>query len=143
MRYSHSFGGASILAIFVLLSLTIFATLAVASASASERLAVRVAAASDAYYAADSRAEEILADISEAARAPGGNAHITGRVRYSVPIDEMRALHVELEICDTGQDVRIAAWKVVALGPNTPLETPALWAGWIGGNAHEHNGFAH
>ena len=61
-------GGASILMIFVLLCLTTFAALTMVSASASFRLAERVVIASDNYFAADSLAEEVLAEISAMVR---------------------------------------------------------------------------
>lgn len=62
-------GGSSILVIFVLLSLTTFATLAMVSSGASFRLAERVAAASDSFYAADSTAEIVLSRVSSAVRS--------------------------------------------------------------------------
>ena len=118
-------GGASILMIFVSLCLATFATLTMASASASFRLTERVALASDNYFAADSRAEEILSEVSALVR--GEPAYIengldemglhfiptspgNGLISYTVPIDTVRALHVELELY--GQLLRIMAWRV-------------------------------
>ena len=122
MRHSIggvNIGGSSILIIFVLLCLTTFATLAMVSATASFRLAQRVITASDAYYAADSRAEEILAQISYivnhtpydeiALRLLEAGALLDdGIIRYAVPIDDVLSIEVQLEL--TGGRLRIISW---------------------------------
>ena len=122
MRHSIggvSIGGSSILVIFVLLCLTTFATLAMVSAAASFRLAQRVAEASDAYYAADSRAEEILAQISYiVSHVPYGELSQRlletgavlegGIIRYAVPIDDVLSIEVQLEL--DGRRLRIISW---------------------------------
>jgi len=132
-------GGSSILVIFVLLSLTTFATLALMSAQSSYRLAERVAAASEAYFAADARAEEILAQISAAiheargldnqsaeeylkARLPDieGGVYFSpagqerGVASYEVPIDSARWLRVELEADFDRPGLRVLTWMVMA-----------------------------
>lgn len=58
-------GSISILVIFVLLCLTTFATLSLVSANADSKLTANAADSLTAYYAADSKAEDILAEISE------------------------------------------------------------------------------
>lgn len=68
-------GGSSILVIFVLLCLTTFATLSMVSAGADLRLTDRTVETVQEYYAADARAEEILARVDgvlrvQAAAAP-------------------------------------------------------------------------
>ena len=57
-------GGASILAIFVVLCLTTFATLSLVSARADARLAEKSRTASTEYYAADLLAEQMLGDVA-------------------------------------------------------------------------------
>jgi len=120
-------GGASILMIFVSLCLTTFATLAMVSAGASFRLAERVVEASDNYFAADSRAEEILAEISAVIQRDDGNTAARFRdmdldfsqpspgnwlIGYTVPIDRARTLHVGIEVYN--QNLYITAWRVEA-----------------------------
>ena len=120
-------GGASILMVFVSLCLTTFATLAMVSASASFRLSERVAEASDNYFAADSRAEEILAEISSIVRSGDRAAAARFRdmdldfiqphpgiwiINYTVPIDRARTLHVGIEIDE--RNLNITSWRVEA-----------------------------
>ena len=132
-------GSCSILVIFVLLSLTTFATLALMSAQASYRLAERVAVASGAYYTADATAEEILARISGELHAAGvwesrgAVVHLeaeppgtgeavsitpaggdSGIISYEVPIDSARWLRVELEADFAGPGLRVLSWRVMA-----------------------------
>ena len=154
-----SIGGSSILVIFVLLTLTTFATLALVSASAGYRLAQRVVAASDAYFAADSRAEEILAIISTevrsipAAYSPNRVDEIIyssisamspdvrieqvspglGLISYVVPIDDVRHIQVDLEIDYSRRDLplRIVAWSVVVLEfPDYMRDGLSVWVGY-------------
>jgi len=117
-------GGSSILVIFVLLCLTTFAILAVVSANSSYNLAARVVIASDNYFNADSQAEIILSQISEALNDQnnffdslnelGVSFAITsygyGVIMYGVPIDDVRHLYVELLISDF--DFDIVSWRV-------------------------------
>ncbi|MDL2224914.1 hypothetical protein LJC20_01730 [Eubacteriales bacterium OttesenSCG-928-M02] len=58
-------GGASILAIFVVLCLTTFAMLSLVSARADARLAERSIASQRDYYNADGKAEEMLGKMAE------------------------------------------------------------------------------
>ena len=123
-------GGSSILMIFVLLCLTTFATLAMVSATASLRMAERMVHASDAYFAADNRAEEIFAEISRIAASPEAGIPLRLRdmelegfgffqaesgaafISYTVPIDNSRSLNVELLL--EGRRLSVVSWKMVA-----------------------------
>jgi len=117
-------GGSSILVIFVLLCLTTFATLAMVSATASYRLAQRVIIASDAYYAANNQAEELLSQINHIVRyAPedqinsrlsdvGAFVDFYGNIVYFVPIDDVLLIEVELERTD--RQLRIISWLKIA-----------------------------
>ncbi|MCL2566013.1 MAG: hypothetical protein FWE24_09435 [Defluviitaleaceae bacterium] len=124
---SAHIGGASILMIFVSLCLTTFATLAMVSASASFRLAERVVESSDNYFAADNRAEEILAEISTIIQSQDRETAARFRdldldfaqpypgnwiISYTVPIDRSRTLHVGVEIYN--QLLHITSWRVEA-----------------------------
>ena len=114
-------GGSSILVIFVILCITTFATLAMVSAAASYRLARQAAYSSDAFYAADSRAEELLAEISRIVReAPqddiAAQVYAAGAeldqsiIRFTVPINEVLQIKVELEMY--GRDIRVISWRM-------------------------------
>lgn len=60
-----SVGSSSILVVFVVLCLTTFATLSLASANADYKLTRRTADEAAAYYAADAKAEDILMQIDQ------------------------------------------------------------------------------
>lgn len=72
-------GSASALIILLLVLLIFFGVLALVSAAADLRLAVRRADWNQAYYAADSQAERVLAIIAETCDHPGFNAADSGR----------------------------------------------------------------
>ena len=133
-------GGSSILVIFVLLCLTTFATLTMVSASADYRLTQRAVQASENYYAADNRAEEIFAQVGEVARgsksvpapwdyindALGGigqdityatNSQNGGVVSYNVPIDDTQAIAVQLIVEYSSGSCVVNQWKVVSTAP--------------------------
>ncbi|MCL2055841.1 MAG: hypothetical protein FWH02_01305 [Oscillospiraceae bacterium] len=128
-------GGSSILVIFVILTLTTFAALSLVSARADSNLSQKAMAASKQFYAADSRAEEILAQLGAAvADIPQGNGFITGAqnavlqaglpeitevtaldgrllVYYTVSINEIQELRAVIEI--TPGKIARSSWKVV------------------------------
>ena len=127
-----SIGGSSILMIFVLLCITTFATLAMVSASASFRLAVQVAQAADDYFAAQSRAEEKLAEISRLIRETGGAnfysqlseigaAYQNGAITYSVSVSESMRLDVRLHVVEAS--LLVYSWVQV------PIFDPAEYGG--------------
>ncbi|MCL2618744.1 MAG: hypothetical protein FWD98_06805 [Defluviitaleaceae bacterium] len=117
-------GGSSILVIFVLLCLTTFATLAMVSATAIYRLAQGVIQASDAYFEANNRAEEMLANLSYIVRTSpeaelasrisdaGAFKDFYGNIIFIVPIDDVLLIEVELELED--QRLHILSWLMIA-----------------------------
>ena len=58
-------GGSSLLVVFAVLSLTVFALLSLSTVRADQRLGEASAKAVADYYAADLKAQEILADLRE------------------------------------------------------------------------------
>ena len=66
-------GGSSILAVFVVLCLTTFATLSLVSANADLRLSRKSAESVSAYYTADAGAQALLAQLDELARQTAGD----------------------------------------------------------------------
>ncbi len=138
-------GGTSIIMVFILLCLTIFAVLTLQSASADLRLANKSAEASTRYYEADTEAERILAQIDAALLAAASGAGdetaylanlerelsalpviLSGRtLAYSVPAGENQRLEVELNLpwpVSENRYVR-AKWAVA------PIEQPGEEAG--------------
>ena len=117
-------GGSSLLVIFAVLCLTVFALLGFSTVQADKRLAdVSIQAVSD-YYAADCAAEEILAKL-RAGQLPEG-VTLTGDVyAYSCPISPTQALQVEVR----SGDWEVLRWQAVSTiqwQENTDME---LWDG--------------
>ena len=117
-------GGSSLLVIFAVLCLTVFALLGFSTMQADKRLAdVSIQAVSD-YYAADCAAEEILAKL-RAGQLPEG-VTLTGDVyAYSCPISPTQALQVEVRSGDW-EVLRWHAVSTIQWQENTDME---LWDG--------------
>ena len=117
-------GGSSLLVIFAVLCLTVFALLGFSTVQADKRLSdISIQAVSD-YYAADCAAEEILAKLKDG-QLPKG-VTLTGDVyAYSCPISPAQALQVEVR----SGDWEVLRWQAVSTiqwQENTDME---LWDG--------------
>ena len=99
-------GGPSIIMIFVILSLTTLGALALMTAQADWKLTKRTADSVTAYYSADSKAEEILAE-TDAALKSGLPANDT----FVVPVQDGQELQVKLIF--RGTDYTVAVRKLV------------------------------
>lgn len=132
-------GGSSLLVIFAVLCLTIFALLGLATVQANARLSDASAKAVEDYYAADCRAGEILArlrngdgapsDVEVRATlddAPDGQAVFA----YTVPISDTQELRVEVALA--GSDYRVLRWQAVPVGEWNPDDTLPIWDGQLG-----------
>ncbi|RGB69688.1 hypothetical protein DW086_00675 [Harryflintia acetispora] len=145
-------GASSILLIFVLLCLTTFATLSLVSAQADARLSEKTAETVSAYYEADARAEELLAQIGEALKSvPPGEGYLQTcagllaaidgvdvlqdddglAVSYQVAAGENQQLQVSLTIPATG-GYRLTGWKTVNTAQWQEGEPMSLWPGELG-----------
>jgi hypothetical protein len=121
--FGTTMGVTSIIAILVVLVLIVFASLAIMTSKADLNLSERTADMTTEYYAADSLAEDKLAEVAEAAGSGAGwrdklGAEYTvadedGRtvVSYDVPIDENKALSVKLGVAANG-DISRELWQV-------------------------------
>lgn len=97
-------GGSSLLVIFAVLCLTIFALLGLSTVQADTRLSDASAEAIAAYYAADCQAETILSRLRSGEAVDG--VEIDGNLYcYSCPVTETRALFVTVELTDTGYTI--------------------------------------
>lgn len=118
-------GGSSLLVIFAVLSLTIFAMLSLNTALAQRRLTERSLAAIDAYYAADLKAETVFARL-RAGERPEEVTQTENRYAYKVPLSQDQTLMVELEQGEAGW--RILRWQLVA-DPEALRETLPVFQG--------------
>ena len=108
-----SVGGSSILTIFGVLMLIVFALLSLSTAKADRNLADRTWQAKEAYYKADREAEEILGRL-RAGEVPEGVTKNGKQYSYKCSIDDNQQLQVVVEI--SGKDYRIKQWEKVYTG---------------------------
>lgn len=119
-------GGSSLLVIFAVLCLTIFALLALSGAQANQRLADAAVQAVSDYYQADGQAESILAQL-RTGTIPEGVTEQDGVYTYSCPISDTQQLEVEVTI--EGSNYHILRWQAVSTAPWEPDEHLSVWAG--------------
>ena len=120
-------GGSSLLVIFAVLCLTVFAVLTVSSALADKRLGDASAEHVRAYYEADLKAEEILAGL-RSGTVPEGVSGENGKYSYTVGISPVQELYVEVEV--QGNDYKVSRWQSVPVGPNwNPDDSLNVWNG--------------
>lgn len=120
-------GGSSLLVIFAVLCLTVFALLSLSTVLADGRLNQASVDAVSAYYEADTQAEEVFARLRQG-ELPAEVTETNGIYTYTCPISENQSLQVVLEKAAEGwnvlrwQAVVTAEWEEKAL---------TLWDGVI------------
>ena len=92
-------GGSSLLVIFAVLCLAVFAVLGLSSVQAEGRLSKASAEAVRAYYEADCEVEEMLAQLRQG-NVPEGVIADGNRYRYECAVSETQRLAVEVELED-------------------------------------------
>ena len=103
-------GGSSLLVIFAVLCLTVFALLSLGTVQADTRLSDASAEAVQAYYAADSAAEAILARLRNGEPVEG--VEVDGSwYSYSCPINDNQSLFVTVQITET--EYTILQWQML------------------------------
>ena len=125
-------GGVSLLVVFAVLCLTVFALLSLTTVQADMRLAdASVQAVSD-YYAADLEAQAILARIRAGERPEGVVFSGSGilRAEYACPISDTQ----ELQVCVivkgiAGRDYVIERWQAVPTAEWESDESLDVWDG--------------
>ncbi len=112
-----AFGASSLIVIFSVLVLVVFALLSLGTAKAGERLSNVTAESSKEYAEADARAHETLALLREG-KMPEGVAKTGNKYEYSCEINDSLELFVTVEINDARsykilrwQSVRTSEWK--------------------------------
>lgn len=118
-------GGSSLLVIFAVLCLTVFAMLSLSTVQAEKRMADASAAAATAYYEADLEAERIFARL-RTGETVSGVLENGGIYSYSCMISENQILEVELQKEENTWTV--LRWQVIAR--SEPIsETLPVWDG--------------
>lgn len=119
-------GGSSLLVIFAVLCLTVFALLSLTTVRASGRLSEASAGAVSGYYAADTAAEVILARL-RAGELPQGVTADGQVYAYVCPISDTQVLSVEVQL--TGERYDILRWQVVSTGEWQAESGLSVWSG--------------
>jgi len=134
-------GSASIVLIFAVLCMAIFTAISFISALTERNLIEAEVQMVQAFYAADSLAENILAEILNAedeipesilgieVEAIWDWDSLVERVRFIVEINEDNALYVEVAIGLDGYD--ILQWRMAHLGYWEADETLDVWQGYF------------
>ena len=123
-------GGSSLLVIFAVLCLTVFALLGLSTVQAGDRLSDASAEAVAAYYAADCQAEETLARL-RAGELPAGVARDGDLFSYECPVSDTQALAVQVRLEDG--NYTILRWQAVSTAAWEADESLEVWDGELDG----------
>ena len=121
-------GGCSLLVIFAVLCLVVFSLLSVNTVLAERRLSEASIRKTEAWYAADLKAQEVFARLRNGETVPGV-IHQDGEYAYSVPISEHQTLLVILQESDGCWEV--LSWRAKA-HPEDGTTTLPVWQGTEG-----------
>lgn len=131
-------GSASIILIFAVLCLTIFALISLSTARADKALADAEAILVKEYYEADTLAECILAELVKADEIPDAVYGVdiilyldmetgTDIVSFSCPISDRKELYVEIAVFEDSYD--ILEWRMQDIGVWEIDDDLPVWAG--------------
>lgn len=104
-------GGSSLLVIFAVLCLTIFALLSLSTVQADRRMAEASYQAVQGYYEADTEAELILANL-RSGNLPDNVTKKDNLYSYTCQVSETQVLEVEVQI--TEDSYRVLRWQLVS-----------------------------
>lgn len=119
-------GGSSLMVIFAVLCLTVFALLSLSTVQAEKRLGDASVATVSAYYEADRQAEEIFARLRSGEHLPEVE-HTEEIYSYECPISDGQVLSVELR-CNGGAWT-VLRWQAVSTVVMDAAGTLAVWDG--------------
>ena len=119
-------GGSSLLVIFAVLCLTVFALLSLSTVQADVRLADASVEAVTDYYRADCQAEAALARL-RGGQVPQGVTADGDTYMYTCPISDTQALEVRVRL--EGEDWTVLRWQAVSTAQWEAEESLDLWSG--------------
>ena len=118
-------GGSSLLVIFTVLCLVVFALLSLNTALAEKRLSEAYAQKVKGWYAADLLAQETFAKLRSGETVPEAE-HSSDTCHYSVPVSLHQSLYVTVRESSGGWEV--ISWRTVA-NPQDGNTTLPVWQG--------------
>ena len=119
-------GGSSLLVIFAVLCLTIFALLGLSTVQADGRLSEASSRSVKGYYQADTEAEQILYRL-RMGEVPEGVKQNGTMYSYVCTISDVQALEVEVRVEE--ETYEILKWRVVSTAEWKTEEGLDLWDG--------------
>lgn len=119
-------GGSSLLVIFAVLCLTVFALLGLSTVQADGRLSDASARAVSAYYQADCQAETILARLRQDQIPRGVSVH-GDHYTYTCPISDTQELQVEVRL--DGDAWTILRWQAASTVQWDQDDSMTVWDG--------------
>ncbi len=119
-------GLSSLLVIFAVLCLTVFALLSLSAVQADKRLSENSAAAVMGYYAADCAAEEILAQLRAGQKVEGVREE-NGVYSYECPISDTQTLAVSVTV--EGEAYSVLRWQAVSVADWHADDSLPVWDG--------------
>ena len=119
-------GISSLIVIFAVLCLTVFALLSVSTAQSQQRLAGSMRSAVTGYYSADCAAEEILARL-RAGEIPEGVKTEGDIFGYYCPISDTQTLAVSVQL--SGTEYTILRWQAISTADWEAEEKLPVWGG--------------
>lgn len=119
-------GGSSLLVIFAVLCLTVFALLGLSTVQAGGRLSQTMADSVSAYYEADCMAEELYARL-RSGEMPAEVTRTGDTYAYTCPISDTNELQVELQ--QNGNQWEVIRWQSVSTVAWESDDSLNLWDG--------------
>ena len=119
-------GGSSLLVIFAVLCLTVFALLGLSTVQAGGRLSQVTAQAVSAYYQADCQAEEIFARL-RSGEMPADVTKTSNIYSYTCPISDTQRLQVELQ--KEAEGWTVLRWQAVSTADWEASNDLNVWDG--------------
>ena len=119
-------GGSSLLVIFAVLCLTVFALLGLSAVQAGGRLSQKMVDSVEAYYEADCMAEELYARL-RLGELPAEVMQEGDTYTYVCPVSETTELQVVLY--KTGEQWEVIRWNVVSTAAWESDDSLDLWDG--------------
>ncbi len=117
-------GASSLLVIFSVLCLTVFAMLSLSTAKADLRIADASVQAIEDYYQADCMAEQILGQLRQG-NCPEGVAQNGEFYAYICPISDTQALSVVVKVTENNYEIQ--QWKAIVTAEWNPQEYLDVW----------------
>ncbi len=119
-------GVSSLLIIFSVLCMTVFAMLSVSTANADDRLSQKAAQSVTDYYAADSQAEKIIAALRSGS-VPEGVTADGDTYTFTCPASD--SLELQVSVIISGSDYEIVRWQMVSTAHWQNDDSLNLWEG--------------